>query len=97
MLENDSQMVLIQVNNLRSVITSVIEEEFKKFETKLERKSKILTRENAAKKLGVCPDTISEYIKDGRLTNRGLGRKILLFETDLDGVKVNRYSNYKNL
>ena len=97
MLENDSQMVLIQVNNLRSVITSVIEEEFKKFETKLERKSKILTRENAAKKLGVCPNTISEYIKDGRLTNRGLGRKILLFETDLDGVKVNRYSNYKNL
>lgn len=97
MLENDSQMVIIHVNSLRSVITSVIEEEFKKFETKLERKSKVLTRENAAKKLGVCPNTISEYIKDGRLTNRGLGRKILLFETDLDGVKVNRYSNYKNL
>ena len=97
MLENDSQLVLIHINNLRSVIASVIEEEFKKFETKLERKSKVLTRENAAKKLGVCPNTISEYIKDGRLTNRGLGRKILLFETDLDGVKVNRYSNYKNL
>ena len=49
MLENDSQLVLIHINNLRSVIASVIEEEVKKFETKLERNSKVLTRENAAK------------------------------------------------
>ena len=39
---------------------------------------------------------ISEYIKSGRLTNRGLGRKVLILESDLEGVKPGRYTHYPN-
>ncbi len=81
-------------NNLRDVIKDIFDEEFKKLEIKLTKKSKILTREDAAKFIGVCPNTISEYVKSGRLTNRGLGRKVLILESDLEGVKPCRYNHY---
>ena len=50
-------------------------------EKRLAKQSKVLTREQAAERLFVCPNTISSYIKSGRLKNRGVGRKVLLFES----------------
>ena len=96
MIEENSRVFFLTENNLRDVIKDIFDEEFKKLETKLTKKSKILTRDDAAKLIGVCPNTISEYIKSGRLKNRGIGRKVLILESDLDGVKPGRYSNYSN-
>ena len=96
MIEENSRIFFLTENNLRDVIKDIFDEEFKKLETKLTKKSKILTRDDAAKLIGVCPNTISEYIKSGRLKNRGIGRKVLILESDLDGVKPGRYSNYSH-
>lgn len=96
MLEENNKVYFLTENNLRDVIKDIFEVEFQKLESKLSKKSKILTRDDAAKLIGVCPNTISEYIKSGRLTNRGLGRKVLILESDLEGVKPGRYTQYPN-
>ena len=94
MIEENRSVFFLTKNNLRDVIKDIFDEEFKKLETKLTKKSKILTRDDAAKLIGVCPNTISEYIKSGRLANRGLGRKVLILESDLEGIKPGRYTHY---
>jgi excisionase family DNA binding protein len=94
MIEEKSRVFFLTENNLRDVIKDIFDEEFQKLEMKLSKKSKILTRDDAAKLIGVCPNTISEYIKSGRLKNRGIGRKVLILESDLDGVKPGRYTHY---
>ena len=94
MIEENSSVFFLTKNNLRDVIKDIFNEEFQKLETRLTKKSKILTRDDAAKLLGVCPNTISEYIKSGRLVNRGLGRKVLILESDLEGVKPGQYRHH---
>jgi predicted transcriptional regulator of viral defense system len=94
MIEEKSRVFFLTENNLREVIKDIFDEAFQKLEIKLNKKSKILTREDAAKLIGVCPNTISEYIKSGRLTNRGIGRKLLILESDLEGIKPGRYTHY---
>ena len=96
MYTNNEPVYLIKESSLRELLQETIRIEFKTLESRLEKKSRIMTREDAASKLGVCPNTISEYIKSGRLTNRGIGRKILILESDLEGVKPNRYTRYNN-
>jgi len=94
MIEENSSVFFLTKNNLRDVIKDIFNEEFQKLETKLTKKSKILTRDDAAKLIGVCPNTISEYIKSGRLVNRGLGRKVLILESDLEGIKPSQYRHH---
>ena len=94
MIEENSSVFFLTKNNLRDVIKDIFNEEFQKLETRLNKKSKILTRDDAAKLLGVCPNTISEYTKSGRLVNRGLGRKVLIHESDLEGVKPGQYRHH---
>ena len=94
MIEEKSRVFFLTENNLREVIKDIFDEAFQKLEIKLNKKSKILTREDAAKLIGVCPNTISEYIKSGRIINRGIGRKLLILESDLEGFKPGRHSHY---
>jgi excisionase family DNA binding protein len=94
MIEGNSRVFFLTEDNLREVIKDIFEHEFQKLESKLTKKSKVLTRDDAAKLIGVCPNTISEYIKSGRLTNRGIGRKVLILESDLEGVTPGRYTQY---
>ena len=82
-------------NNLEEILRKVVRDEMNKLEKKLTLEPKVLTREAAAERIGVCPNTVSEYIKSGRLKNRGIGRKILVLESDLDGLKVNPRISWK--
>lgn len=93
-IENQ-QMYLIKGNDLEESLRSIIREEIELLSLKLNRIPKLLTRDEAALKLEVCPNTISEWIKSGRLSNRGLGRKILLLDSDLDGLSPRRYFHHK--
>jgi hypothetical protein len=79
----------------REILKDIIAKEMNNLTNKLVKESKILTREEAAIKLNVCNNTISDYVKRGQLKNRGLGRKILILESDLEGIKPNRYTIYK--
>jgi hypothetical protein len=88
-------MYLLDGESLEEKLRTIIREELQLLGQKINREPKILTRENAAQKIGVCPNTISDYIKRGQLKNRGIGRKILILESDLEGIKPNRYTFYK--
>jgi hypothetical protein len=93
---NDTNPVfLIDRISLEEKLRTIIREELQILSQKINREPKILTREQAAEKLGVCPNTISDYVKRGQLKNRGIGRKILILESELDGVKPNPYTHYK--
>jgi hypothetical protein len=88
-------MYLLDGESLEEKLRTIIREELQLLGQKINREPKILTRENAAQKIGVCPNTISDYIKRGQLKNRGIGRKILILESDLEGIKPNKYTFYK--
>ncbi len=93
-IEN-GKIILIGLEDIREILKDIIAKEMNNLTSKLVKESKILTREEAAIKLNVCNNTISDYVKRGQLKNRGLGRKILILESDLEGIKPNRYTTYK--
>ena len=92
MNDEKDAMYLISIKSLDRILREVVQSEFKTLEDKLKREPKVLTREEAAEFLNVCPNTISDYVKKGHIPNRGIGRKILLLETDL--MKVSRKRDY---
>lgn len=89
------QMYLLDGELLDEKLRTIIREELEFLIQKINRDPKILTRDAAASKIGVCPNTISDYVKRGQLINRGIGRKILILESDLEGIKPNRYTFHK--
>jgi hypothetical protein len=95
MYNESNPMYLLDGESLEEKLRTIIREELQVLTQKINREPKILTRENAAEKIGVCPNTISDYIKRGQLKNRGIGRKILILESDLEGIKPNCYTFYK--
>jgi len=95
MYNENKSMYLLDGASLEEKLRTIIQEELQVLTQKINREPKILTRESAAEKIGVCPNTISDYVKRGQLKNRGIGRKILILESDLEGIKPNRYTFYK--
>lgn len=95
MYNENKSMYLLDGESLEEKLRTIIQEELQVLTQKINREPKILTRENAAEKIGVCPNTISDYVKRGQLKNRGIGRKILILESDLEGIKPNGYTFYK--
>ena len=95
MYNENEQIYLITERNLKNAIQEVIKSELKYLEERLSKKNKILTREEAAEIIKVCPNTISEYVKTGRLKNVGIGRKILIQEAELESIKPNIFKLYK--
>ena len=95
MYNDNKSMYLLDGESLEEILRTIIREELQILTQKINREPKILTRENAAEKIGVCPNTISDYVKRGQLKNRGIGRKILILESDLEGIKPNSYTFYK--
>ena len=78
-------LVKFITNLVKESVRGVFKEELPEMENRLLKKGRTLTREESAVKLGVSPNTISRFINDGRLTNVGIGRKILINESELDG------------
>lgn len=92
---NADPIYLLKNESLEDNLRLVIREELQILIHKINRESKILTREDAAEKIGVCPNTISDYIRRGYLKNRGKGRRIMILESDLEEVKTNSSKIYK--
>ena len=90
---NSNQMFLVNKDDLLFLLRKVIKEEVGEVvDKKINRQPKILSRKEAANILGICENTISEYVKNGRLPNRGIGRKIMILDTDLDHIKLKNKS-----
>jgi excisionase family DNA binding protein len=92
---NNESLIILNGSDFDDNLRKIIQEELASIMLILKRPTKTLTRNEAAKKLNVCPNTISEWVKIGRLKNRGIGRKILLMESDLDGLQPRNYTQYK--
>ena len=95
---NEKQLIY-QLNGkaLEKIIREIIQSEFKILEERLKREPKVLSRQDAAKYIGVSPNTISEYVKQGLIPNRGLGRRINILESDLTKIPKKHGFNYKTL
>jgi len=84
MVNIDRPVYQIDSGQLEWILGKILD---KKFEEYMERSNKpevIYTRDEAAKLLGVRPNTISGYIDKKILTNRGVGRKILISSKEID-------------
>jgi excisionase family DNA binding protein len=88
---NEILKLNIDVSLFRGMIEDILDEKFKVFESRLQSNSVALTREDASNMLKVTPNTISQYVKEGKLKNRGVGKKILFFKSDIED-----YMKYKN-
>ena len=89
----NNAMYLISKDDLQTLLRS---EMYKivndAIDRKVIRQPKVLSRSEAAAEIGVCENTISEYVKQGRLENRGIGRKVLILDTDLVKLKPKNYN-----
>jgi excisionase family DNA binding protein len=94
---NITEVPVYQVNSnqLEWILLKILD---KKFEEYIERSYKpeiIYTRDEAAKLLNVRPNTISNYIDNKILTNRGIGRKILISSKEID--RLLNKSTFRNI
>lgn len=79
-------MYVIDGEDLEYLLRDIVKSEFAVLKSKLRTPPRILTREEAGQKIGVSKNTVSKYIRNGLLPNRGMGHKILILESDLETI-----------
>jgi|688.fasta_scaffold1063413_1 hypothetical protein len=81
----------IDLNPFVELISKIIDDKLKEHQSRLVSQSKILTREEVAIMCKVEPNTITKRVKEGKLINRGVGKKYLFLMSDIED-----YLKYKN-
>jgi hypothetical protein len=71
-------------NQLEWVLSNMLDKKFDELLQRMNTPEVIYTRDEAAKILSVRPNTVSSYIDQGLLTNKGLGRKILISSKEIE-------------
>ncbi len=71
-------------NQLEWVLSNMLDKKFDELLQRMNTPEVIYTRDEAAKILSVRPNTVSSYIDQGLLTNKGVGRKILISSKQID-------------
>ena len=91
----NSERPIYQIDSiqLERILEKIIDKKFNEYIERSYRPEVIYTRDEAAKILSVRPNTISNYINSNILSNRGVGRKILISSVDLD--RLLNKSNFK--
>jgi hypothetical protein len=91
----NSERPIYQIDSiqLERILEKIIDKKFNEYIERSYRPEVIYTRDEAAKILSVRPNTISNYINSNILSNRGIGRKILISSVDLD--RLLNKSNFK--
>lgn len=86
-----------QVNStqLEWILQKILDKKFEEYIERSYRPEVIYTRDEAAKLLNVRPNTISNYIDNKILTNRGIGRKILISSKEID--RLLNKSTFRNI
>ncbi len=79
-------------DQLEWVLSTMLDKKFDELIQRINKPEVIYTRDEVAKKLGVRPNTVSSYIDQGLLTNKGVGRKVLISSKEID-----RLSNMKQV
>ena len=81
---NDLLRLTIDSTGISEMFSRLLDEKLIALESRLKNSVVALSREEAAALLKVSPNTISKYVKTGKLTNRGLGTKILVLKSDIE-------------
>jgi hypothetical protein len=91
----NSERPIYQIDSiqLERILEKILDKKFNEYIERSYRPEVIYTRDEAAKILSVRPNTISNYINSNILSNRGIGRKILISSVDLD--RLLNKSNFK--
>jgi len=91
----NSERPIYQIDSiqLERILEKILDKKFNEYIERSYRPEVIYTRDEAAKILSVRPNTISNYINSNILSNRGVGRKILVSSVDLD--RLLNKSNFK--
>ncbi len=84
-------------NQLEWVLSEILDKKFEEFMNTLKMPDIIYTREEVAQILGVRPNTVSSYILQGLLTNKGIGRKILISSKEVDRLLKNKKVTFKQV
>lgn len=85
-MENFKERPIYQLdsNQLEWVLSNMLDRKFDELLQRINTPEVIYTRDEAAGILSVRPNTISSYIDQGLLTNKGIGRKILVSSKEID-------------
>jgi hypothetical protein len=71
-------------NQLEWVLSKMLDKKFDELIQRINMPEVIYTRDEAASILSVRPNTVSSYINQGLLTNKGVGRKVLISSKEID-------------
>jgi Helix-turn-helix domain len=81
-------------NQLEWVLSNMLDKKFDELLQRMNTPDVIYTRDEAAKILSVRPNTVSSYIDQGLLTNKGVGRKILISSKEMDQLLNKKQISY---
>lgn len=84
-------------NQLEWVLSTMLDKKFDELLQRINISEVIYTRDEAAKTLGVRPNTISSYIDQGLLTNKGVGRKVLISSKEIDRLLNKKQVSFKEV
>ena len=82
-------------NQLEWVLSMMLDRKLDELIERITRPEVIYTRDEAASILGVRPNTISSYISQGLLLNKGIGRKILISSKQIDFILNKKQESIK--
>lgn len=91
----DTPVYQVNSTQLEWILQKILDKKFEEFIERSYRPEEIYTRNEAAKLLNVRPNTISNYIDNKILTNRGIGRKILISSKEID--RLLNKSTFRNI
>ena len=85
-MNNITTMVFLQPHELQELIRAAIAGELQKvpYYSQVSTPDTIMTLEEAASYCKICKRTLTDRVKEGKLTNGGTGRKYLFKKSDLD-------------
>ena len=95
----NSERPIYQIDSiqLERIIEKILDKKFEELIDRINTTEIIYTRDEAASLLSVRPNTVSSYIERGILTNKGVGRKVLISSKELDRILNKKHVSYKRV
>jgi|688.fasta_scaffold324064_2 excisionase family DNA binding protein len=95
----NSERPIYQIDSiqLERILDKILDKKFNEYIERSYRPEVIYTRDEAASLLSVRPNTVSSYIERGIITNKGVGRKVLISSKELDRILNKKHVSYKRV
>ncbi|MHA8103792.1 helix-turn-helix domain-containing protein [Aquirufa nivalisilvae] len=87
----------IDSKQLEYVLAELLDKKFDELLQRINTHEVIYTRDETAVILGVRPNTISKYIEQGLLNNKGVGRKVLISSKEIDRLLNKKQVSFKQV